>query len=396
MQYSRAFGRSRQLSVLRIAVLATLAWTTTASAQSPDAQLGELARQAVEAHNDVLVTGNIDQALRGKERAEAIRGALQEHLPVLENRRKALGDRGIRYTSHRTQLTLEEGKVDGSTATQRGVERVALTLDPSVGGPTETEYEQVHVFRYAKEGDSWRLVSDTIEPPPPLPEEIPAPADAAPLRQAPPGYRPDPSRRQPPAAGQPSQAVWSSQGAIAPAVLVGPAGDLRFAATAYYNITNAVNYALTYWDNYNTAYREYPNDCTNFTSQAFRAGGWPFDETGGRTDPDTWYYGSFTWTTSYSWAGAHNFYLFFRQSGRGFMAQYFSDLIRGDLVQADFGPTPDGNISHSMLVTHVDSNNNAYVTYHTNDTKNRPLQDLLATNPGTRWYGLLMYGSFTY
>ena len=73
------------------------------------------------------------------------------------------------------------------------------------------------------------------------------------------------------------------------------------------------------------------------------------------------------------------------------MATYFSDMLTGDILQADFGPTPDGNISHSMVVTSKDASNNIYLTYHTNNTKNRSINDLLAGNPGTRWYGLALY-----
>jgi hypothetical protein len=72
------------------------------------------------------------------------------------------------------------------------------------------------------------------------------------------------------------------------------------------------------------------------------------------------------------------------------MAAYFSELLEGDIVQADWGPTPDGNISHSMIVTSM-ANGTAFVTYHSTDTKNRSLDDLRAQYPGTKWYGLLMY-----
>ena len=204
---------------------------------------------------------------------------------------------------------------------------------------------------------------------------------------APPGYQPNPRLRE--------------RGTSAPGALLGRGGLFRLASTrapetalATYSPSAAVNYAYTYWSNYNTAYRAYDNDCTNFISQAVRAGGWPFDEVGERTANDTWYYGSFTWTTSYSWAGAHNFNLFFAQSGRGWSAQYFADMLVGDLLQADFGPSPDGNISHTMLVTKKDSYGNLYLTYHSNNTRDRLLSDMQAGNPGTAWYGLLMSYSF--
>jgi hypothetical protein len=301
----------------------------------------------------------------------------------------------MRYTAHRTTLTIESTDIDGASATQRATEHVVLALEIPGAGPQETEYDQEHELKYVKEGDGWRLVSDKILIPPPLPEEISAPVDTAPMKEAPPGYKPDPSKRRPPQTGQPSLASASHRG-VTYAALTRPPLDIRLAAEATYSPTAAANYALTYAYSYNSNYRVYSaNDCTNFTSQALRAGGWPFDETGGRTEPTTWYYGSFEFTTSYSWAAAHNFYLFFKQSGRGFMASYFSDLLKGDMVQADWGPTPDGNISHSMIVDEV-VNGVAFVTYHSTNTKHRSLNDIAAQNPGTNWYGLLMYYSFTY
>lgn len=43
---------------------------------------------------------------------------------------------------------------------------------------------------------------------------------------------------------------------------------------ATFNHTKARDYALKYWKNYNSKYRKFDNDCTNFISQAMDAGGW--------------------------------------------------------------------------------------------------------------------------
>lgn len=173
--------------------------------------------------------------------------------------------------------------------------------------------------------------------------------------------------------------------------LVRFASTTRAAAWGTYNPDAAVDYARQYTYVYNPNYRSYENDCTNFTSQALRAGGWDFDTVGEEEGTNTWFYGTYPWNTSYSWAGAHPFHWFFRQSGRGYLATSFTEFLTGDLVQADWGPTPDGNINHTMLVTSVDMNSNAYVSYHSTDTYNRSLNDLRATNPGTNWWGLLTY-----
>lgn len=39
---------------------------------------------------------------------------------------------------------------------------------------------------------------------------------------------------------------------------------------------------------------------------------------------------------------------------RAFLARYFSELIRGEVIQADFAPV-DGVIDHTMIVTYKDS-----------------------------------------
>lgn len=378
--------RSRIGPLLLVAVACASA-PGHAAAQSPEAsELATLAREAIEAQNDVLVSGNAEAALQRRERAAQFRDGIRERVSINVNRKRVLSQRGNDYRSHRTQVRVDSTVVQGEQATVTALEHVVLTLDPAIGGPGETEYELLHVMRFAREGGTWRMVSDVTPQAPPLPEDTRGPTAGPPMADAPQGYQPR-SRAERGRAGGGTASLLERPSLFRFASLTG--GAERGVA---YNPNAAVNYALTYVFNYNPAYRVYAeNDCTNFTSQALRAGGWPFDETGTRTEPDTWYYGNYTWTTSYSWAAAHNFNLFFKQSGRGMAAQYFSDLLTGDLVQADWGPTPDGNISHSMIVTALDVNNRAYLTYHSTNTKNRSLDDLAAANPGTRWFGLLLY-----
>lgn len=377
--------RNPIIAILPLALLAALPQRAPAQA-GDEAQLTALARAAVETQNDILVSGDVQGSLAKRGNAAAFRGGIERHFPTLANRRTALARSRVAYRSHQTTLRVGNTRVEGDRATQIATERVVLTLDPIPGAPTQTEYEQPRVFRFERQGGEWKLVADEILPPPEDPDSLRGPARTPRTIDAPPGYQPDPRLRE--------------RGTPAPGALLGRGGMFRLASThapaalATYSPSTTVSYAYSHWSSYNTAYRAYDNDCTNFISQAVRAGGWPFDEVGERTANDTWYYGSFTWTTSYSWAGAHNFNLFFAQSGRGWSAQYFSDLLTGDLLQADFGPSPDGNISHTMIVTKKDSYGNIYLTYHSNNTRDRLLSDIQAGNPGTAWYGLLMRYSF--
>jgi hypothetical protein len=55
-----------------------------------------------------------------------------------------------------------------------------------------------------------------------------------------------------------------------------------------------------------------------------------------------------------------------------------------DVLQAKWAGTT--TIDHSMMVTAVDANNGHYRTYHSNNTLNRPLIDILNANPWPTWY----------
>jgi hypothetical protein len=67
-------------------------------------------------------------------------------------------------------------------------------------------------------------------------------------------------------------------------------------ATGGYNEDAAANYANAWAKSYNTAYRRWSDDCTNFVSQALRAGGQP--------DTPDWYYNANG--QSGSWINAQN------------------------------------------------------------------------------------------
>lgn len=63
---------------------------------------------------------------------------------------------------------------------------------------------------------------------------------------------------------------------------------------AGYNYSAMANYLEKYWKNYNPSYRSFKNkggDCTNFISQALRAGGWK-DKPGWYRNANYWWYNS--------------------------------------------------------------------------------------------------------
>jgi hypothetical protein len=144
---------------------------------------------------------------------------------------------------------------------------------------------------------------------------------------------------------------------------------------------------LTYWSKYNKSYRSFSNDCTNFVSQAVRAGGWP-QISGWYRSTNYWWYNSLnqTWT----WVNAHYWALFTYYRPRANMARYISDMRVGDILEADWNA--DGDIDHAMVVTGKTSSD-IYLTYHSNNTKNKPFRELLAGNKQAKWYGFLLYSS---
>jgi len=139
----------------------------------------------------------------------------------------------------------------------------------------------------------------------------------------------------------------------------------------------AATYARTHAYNYNPNYTTYNQDCTNFISQALKAGGWK-EKLGWYRSVNVWWYGGGgSPTNSFTWSAAHNFYWFTSNSGRGTAAQYFSQASVGDILQFDF--TRDGKIDHAMIVTRI-INGKIYVSGHTKDRRDYLVNNYFGNN----------------
>ncbi|MFH8517553.1 amidase domain-containing protein [Streptomyces gelaticus] len=126
--------------------------------------------------------------------------------------------------------------------------------------------------------------------------------------------------------------------------------------------------------------------CTNFISQAMRAGGWKMTSGSfsSRKDNKKWFHASHTWTTSYTWAGAENWYWFAsKHSKRTKMLNNVWKMQSADVLQADW--KRDGIIDHTMIVTKK-SKGEIYLTYHTPSVQNKKLSTILAKYPRAAWY----------
>lgn len=136
-------------------------------------------------------------------------------------------------------------------------------------------------------------------------------------------------------------------------------------------------YARRYWEDYNPEYRDYDErggDCTNFVSQAMRAGGWR-DVAGPWGDHKAWWH--HPGNESHSWISVEKWYGFTRDSGRTRLGEVH-ELRVGDILQVDF--QNNGRRDHSMVVTRT-RDGEKYLTYHSDDEYNKPLSVIEEQNP---------------
>ncbi|MEV0259051.1 amidase domain-containing protein [Streptomyces sp. NPDC050732] len=247
------------------------------------------------------------------------------------------------------------------------------TADVAAGAPEAEEYSINHTLTFNRDdAGTWRLASDLADtgsmPPstymaePRLDLEIPG-EDS----------------------GTPDEPEDDKTEMSSPTGESTPGGESKPAqALAGYSYDKMAAYANKYWKNNNDAYRRYGNDCTNFISQAMRAGGWKYNGDRRRHN-SSWFYGSTsTIYTSYTWAGAENWYWFAKKwSKRTRILPYVQDLAKADVLQADFDR--NNNINHTMIVT-KGWRSNSYLSYHTPNVHNRSLKKILRKYPRAWWY----------
>jgi Putative amidase domain len=125
------------------------------------------------------------------------------------------------------------------------------------------------------------------------------------------------------------------------------------------------NSVYPYYSNYNNCTSCW-NDCTNFVSQAIKAGGLRHQVDNYAGDAYNWYYNNTR--PSNTWGGAHNFYNHMKY--RAGVASSSSYLTTGDVVNADF--SKDGHIDHTAIITyHSSSTGYKWLTQHTSDMEEK-------------------------
>lgn len=282
----------------------------------------------------------------------------------LHDRKRKLRSLGEAYSAGDTRVAVDRTSVDGKKATMRVTETTRLTYRKIRGDePDDTGFQAHHELSFAAKNGAWELVGVTSLDEMP---QINAPAPAVPKVTAKAGAGDMPNA--------PEASVW-------PFVKRLPkdnkATGLDYKAMA--------DYAEKYWKNYNPAYRKYPlgngGDCTNFVSQALKAGGWKHAP-GKAGDYTKWWYGADT--QSDSWTGVNEWSWFAQNSNRVKPLKYVYQMEVGDVLQADFDR--DGSKDHTMLVTYRDALGIPYLTYHSFDTYRRSILSLSVTLPFTKWY----------
>lgn len=332
-------------------------------------QLVALATSVIRQQTEVLVRGSGVWA--GSVPAAGLAHASREfidgqspRLGELAARRDVLRDWGEEYTDAHVDLSLLSfDAMDGSVVLHTE-EHTSLTYARIRGDePPALEFVTPRIFAFAFDGSGWSLVDQAVDSEGPLPINEPTGATADQMRQA----------------------LATAQSATVGASALAPDAIDPGSKTGPYNYQAMANYANQYWDNYNPAYRTFADtggDCTNFVSQAMRAGGWS-DKTGWWLDDDNWWYNSLNQTRT--WINVEYFYTFAAvRSHRTTILSSPWSLLLADVLQMDF--TNNGSKDHTMIVTWWNAGT-PYLSYHTTDTHNRSLSSLLTQYPlsGTRY-----------
>ncbi len=168
---------------------------------------------------------------------------------------------------------------------------------------------------------------------------------------------------------------------------IGKSSRLSRRAASYWNWSGAAaaNYADAYVYVINSDFRYYTDaNCTNYVSQCLMAGGKPEIDRG-RTSDDSWYYGMFVFTTSYSWAASHNLGMHLgANTNTYFDPVNVNEFDKGDLVFQDmYG---DGTSDHTMIFREInyDPNNpDGYVNYNTPARSGESIVEIINRNPSS-------------
>ncbi|MCA6091212.1 amidase domain-containing protein [Streptomyces sp. SCA3-4] len=278
----------------------------------------------------------------------------------LQDRKKLLAKLGEAYSAADTKVVVDKTEVKGSRVTVEVTESTTLTYKRVRGDePTTTGFKARHELTFsAAKGGKWELTGIQSADQGLRAVNAPAPKVAA----ADAGSTPSAARA---ATTWPVKAVPKKQ-------------------TSGYNYAAMAAYAEKYWRNYNPEYRKFNSaggDCTNFISQALKAGGWK-PEAGKSSDYTKWWYDSKG--QSDSWVGANEWSWYAQNSKRVTSLSNVYQLEVGDILQMDFDR--DGSKDHSMITTYRSRVGMPYLTYHSTNTFRKSMASIVASYPDANYY----------
>ncbi|MFI7010828.1 amidase domain-containing protein [Streptomyces sp. NPDC050145] len=369
---------------------ATLLAIGPAHAAAPAAEesaLLDAAQTYLAGENAVTVDGggaaaNATRKAAGLDVAGAFRKVRDDRMEAREQLRGINELAGVRYSAVDTDVTATgRPHTEGDTARIGVREHTKYTFAGAQDDPYS--YTVRHELSFTRSGDAWQLARITTDDGPAnlaAPSKL-GPAELTAARKAAKELR--------------AGAADGEKKITDPARKPSPKNRTGARPLASYDYSAMVDFATKYAEpepEDNVPYDRDENDCTNFVSQALAAGGWERELGWYRSDSVWWYTGA-PWPLpphSYTWGGAPNWQRFARdESKRVYELSGPSSLGIADVVQFEiFGYSDPGQPGHTMMVTDFTSDWMPKMSYHTTDTLNRPLSEILAQhNTGEKfWY----------
>ncbi|MDF3140672.1 MULTISPECIES: amidase domain-containing protein [unclassified Streptomyces] len=287
-------------------------------------------------------------------------------LSTLDQRGDRLAELGEKYTKGSTTVTVDGTRVKGRKAKVAVTETTTLTYAGARGGQPRTTGFQAHhelTFSADRRGD-WQLTG---------------------IRATDEGYLAVNQTARPAVAPMAAKAGTTTPSAPkASTSYPGPVNPKNFTASGL-DYPAMAAYAKQYWSGYNPAYPDFNGqgaggDCTNFVSQALKAGGWK--HVPGYVYDYTKWFGNAD-IQSYSFVGVNEWSWFAQNSKRTTSLANVYQMDVGDVLQMDFDK--DGSKDHTMIVTSR-SRGVPYLTYHSTNTYSRSVSSIIASYPNALYY----------
>ncbi|WP_145837543.1 amidase domain-containing protein [Dulcicalothrix desertica] len=172
-------------------------------------------------------------------------------------------------------------------------------------------------------------------------------------------------------------------------------------AQASLNRQAIIQYLYYYAKTPNSQYRDYSmtgnlgGDCTNFVSQALKAGGWTSEQGFYRDATNWWYDFSGIWPgESWTWINADYFFKFILNRPRARTIGRVADLVPGDVISVDFDPQNNDGMEHTMMVSKKTNDGVIYLAYHTPNRIDVTFSEFYDKSPGAKFYAWSLLSSY--